>query len=907
MKRIVTWILLAALFWTGLSFPAESRAESDHPITLTIKCDPAPELEGAGTIPDLLFTIRNTGDEDYTIFNAKLSGGFENDRKEISDTEVTVLAGGSKEFHLTDVPVSEDQLDRQITYRLSWEEHKTLIDDITGEATFVSTPRETTATIMIERFTVPELTVTASCEKTTVRVDETFNVVYKIENDTAFDITGIRLYDSAQSKLTIPLPSGELSSGESMSVTVSYTMTSEDMTFEPCVEYLSHRREMTTTAEKKLTVEAISIDLLVETELRSATEEGTVLVVKVTNRGNRPITDIRVYDEINTQIEEPFILNPDEYHTVICTIRPAVSSDIVRTVHFHVTALDYFGEEIRIEDPGLYKVVPYLEPDSVRLVLSAVLQSPYYNEDGKLCASIQFIIRNNGDVKVHNVALTDLSLFGQIKTYDELLVGDTYLTQTYQLDGVKELRFQVTALDPAGEPCSSDIVRLDLSGLKDLADQKNHSVLVYTQNEYMQDIDSKYTGILRIATIIGLSVAALCAIVCIILYAVEIRIRGKLPGEFEDEMERVLRSTKRRAPKQLFTDAPTEQFGYVAPIKLRNYGELTEEEAKARRELYAKRLEETIRREGGKTADRPKTPAPERIDDDGTRVIPIVRRTAPEPKAVQASPAAKAPSGQKPAASAPDRASETVPGGTQVIPTARRTVQKTEKPSEAKHDGTRVIPTARPNPVPTAEPVLQTPEAPVVPPVIAEPDAEPVRIFEPRRSRPAPIPEPAAAPDPVGTVIARPPEQIHAEPIEKPEPEPEEAPDPVGTAIARPPEQPHAEPIEKPEPEPAGTPDPVGTVIARPPEQIQAEPIEKPEPEPAGTPDPVGTVVARPPEQIHAEPIEKPEPEPAAAPDPVGTVIARPPEHVLGPRRASEKMTPSRRPVVLHPIRRIGG
>ncbi len=915
MKRIVSMILLAALLFTGLSFPANSAAESDHPITLTITCDPAPELEGEGTIPDLLFTIRNTGSEDYTLYDAKLFGGYEDDEKDIGGDSFTVLAGSSKEFHLYDVPVSEEQLDREITYRLQWDEHETLIDDETGEATFLTHPRETTASITVERFVIPELTVTANCEKTYVRANDTFKVEYTISNDTAFDITGIRLYDPEQSMQAIPLPANELSSGDSMKATVEYTMGSEDMTFRPRIEYLSHRREMVTSAETVLSVEAVSVELQIETLLRSATDEGTVFAVKVTNRGNRPVTDIRVLDEINTQIEEPFNLGPDEDYTVICLIRPAVSSDIVRNVRFHVTATDYFGEQIRVDDTGTFKVVPYVEPDAVRLVLSAVLQSPYYNEDGKLCASIQFIIRNNGDVKVHDAILQELTLFGSVKTYDELLSGDTYLMKVYQLDGVKELRFQVTALDPAGEPCSTDIVRLDLSGLKELADQKNDAVLVYTQNEYMQDIDTRYTGILRIASIIGLSVAALCAILCIILYAVEIRIRSKLPAEFEDEMERLLRSTKRRTPKQLFTDTPTEQFGYVAPIKLRNYGELTEEEAKARRELYAKGLEENIRKEGGKTEVKPKPRVREHIDNDGTRVIPVVRKAASEP--------------QKP--SKPGDTPETVAFGTQVIPVVRRTApepkpdgtqvipteraKEPEKAPEPKPDGTQVIPVVRPQMTPMAEPV---PAVPIIPPEAGEPESEPIRIYEPRRSRPA-------TDNPPDTLCVS-PSFTQGGQEDAPERNPENAF--VGDDVLGVPPKPEPEPTSVPAveqennivgnddlgvpPKPDPEPVPETTLVPEPeplPEYIsepEPEPVAKSEPitQPEETDEHVVTGIARPHEPMQAEPTTEPEAE--SRPEPIAEPEPEPDRNAPGPRRAFEKPVPARRPAVLQPIRRIG-
>ena len=649
MKRTLIPILILALLIAGLSLPAASTAEDDHPITLTITCDPVPELEGAGTIPDLLFSIRNNGTEDYTLYNAKLSGGYEDETKILTE-EITILAGGTREFHLTDVPISDEQLDREIVYRLEWEQHETVIDEMTGDASFMKYPHETTASIRIERFVTPELSVSASCSKPYVRKDEAFTVTYTIRNDTAFDMTGLKLYDDDQGDKPIELPAGEISAGDSITVDVSYRMGAEDMNFEPRIEYIARHREMVTRAERALTVESVVVDISFTAEMRPATAEGTTFAVTVRNNGNRTVTNICVYDEINTPLDDPFSLGPEEFRTLLFTVMPAVSSDRVRSVHFHLTALDNLGAAIRIEDKQVFEVVPYITPNAVELKLYAVLQSPYYDKDGKLSASIQFIISNKSDVKIYRATLKELGIFGDVTSYQELRHGDTYFTQIYQLDGVNELRFRVEAYDPAGELCVSDTVRLDLSGLKELADRKQDPVYVYTQNVYLKDLDTKYSGVLRIASIIGLSVAALCAIVCIVLYAVEIRIRNDLPGEFEEDMERALRATKRRTEKQLFSDAPTEQFGYTAPIKLRNYGELTEEEAKARRELYARGLKESLRKESAQTPVRqePK-PEPQRIVSDGTRVIPVVRRPVtetvviprPKPAPVVEEPAAK--------------------------------------------------------------------------------------------------------------------------------------------------------------------------------------------------------------------------------------------------------------------------
>ena len=866
MKRIPILILCFALLLAGLSLPAVSVAEDDHPITLTITCDPVPELEGAGTIPDMLFTMRNTGTEDYTMYNVKLSGGYENDQKEISDDSVTILAGGTKEFHLTDVPIAEEQLDREITYRLEWEEHETVIDEMTGEAQFLKQARETTASITIERFVTPELSVSASTKTPSVHAKDTFKVTYTIRNDTAFDMTGLKLYDSESSTEPIQLKQDELSAGESISVKVTYEMGETDMTFEPRIEYIARRREMVTRAQQTLTVESVVVDLTISSEMRPATAEGTVFAVTVRNNGNRTVTDICVFDEIYTQIEDAFSLGPDEYRTLLYTVLPAVSSDRLRTVQFHVTAVDNLGSGIRVDDTEFYEVVPFITSDEVELHLYAVLQSPYYDKDKKLCASIQFIISNKSNVKIYRASLKELTLFGEVTSYSELRHGDTYFTQIYQLDGVNELRFRVDAYDPAGEQCSSDTVRLDLSGLKELADKKTDPVYVYTQNVYLKDLDAKYTDVLRIGVIVALIVAAVCAIVCVVLYAFEIRIRNELPGEFEEDMERAIRATKRRTEKQLFSDAPTEQFGYTAPIKLRNYGELTEEEAKARRELYEKRLRETLRKEATQAPAQPKPEAePVRIDIDGTRVMPVVRR--PKTVGIPAEPPVPVP--------------EPEPIFTPVVPDIP------EPEPEPEPIFTPVVPKPEPEPVPIITPVVPEPEPePIAENVIPEsaPEPEPEPIFTPVVPD-VPEPEPAPAPEP---------EAIFTPVVPQPEPEsmiapvipdvPTSEPEPIFMPAE--PDAPIPEPSPKSEPAPETEPEPIITPV------VPDVPAPEPEPEPV----PIFTPVI--------PDVTIPDPEPIVSAEPKRTGRRQP---VAGPRRMAEKETPAKRAVVLHPIRRMNG
>ena len=832
MKRILLLICTAAFLLTGILLPTGVVADGDHPITMTITCDPMPEIEGDGTIPSLLFTIRNESENDYLLENAKLSGGFEN-REMILDERITVPAGDKKEFELTDVPVTSDQLDTEIFYTLSWEETETIIDEETGDATFVTHHRESIASLLIERFVVPELSVFALCEDERVRADETFTVDYTIKNDTDFDMTGLKLCDPEQSMQSIALESNALMAGESVTVSVEYKMGTQDMRFKPRIEYIARRREMTTEAENTLTVESVTVDLKISVQPYPATAEGTDFVVTVKNAGNKTLTDIQLFDEINTAIDQPFDLAADQVKTIRCSVKPAVSSDRIRSVQFHVKAVDCFGVQFTVQDPEFYQVLPFVQYDDVHLTLTATVQSPFYDENKKLCAPIQFHIRYSGGVKIRNAVLTELTLFGKVVEYDELRNGDRYFTQTYQLDGIQELRFRIDAVDPAGQTCSSETIVVDVSGLREIADRKPDHIYVQTTNPYMQDLDAKYSGVLRTVLIIGLIVATVCAIICIVLYAVETKIRKKLPAEFEEDLERAMRSTKRRTEKQLFSDSPTERFGYTAPIKLRNYGELTEEEAKARREAYESGLRESMRREGLAPAAPPKPqPKPQRGENEGTRVLPVVK---PSP----AEPGPKNTTGrfEKPAPK-PERPAQQT----------GRIERSAPKPTES--DATRAVPVVKPQPA----------AVPVIPVVsrAAEPKHETGRTENPvqkperpaqqtgRIERPAPKPEerdatravpvvkPQPAAVPVIPVVSRTAEPKHETGrIEKPVQKPERPAQQTGR-IERPASKPaesdatRAVPVVKPQPAAV----PVIPAVSRTAEPIPDVPLRRPAPEP---------------------------------------------------------------------------
>lgn len=629
MKRRLILICIAILLLAGVQPVAGVFADADHPITMFIQIEPDPELETGGTVPDMLFTIRNSGKEDYTLEHAVLSGGYE-DRTLNLDAEITVLAGGTKEFHLTDVVIADEQLDTDVVYRLSWKETEYIDDEESGAQLAVVHDRETEARIRIERFIPPELTVSVKASAERVRAGENFTVTYTIINNTKYDMSGLRLYDPEQSMQSIGLTSTELIAGDSMRVEVTYPMGKKDMTFAPVIEYTVRQREQMTKTETPLTVESVVVELVIETEQYPPTNEGTTFAVTVRNNGNRAVTHIQLFDEINTAIEGPFDLAPEQSKVLFYTVPSAISSDKIRKIQFHVTAVDCLETVFSVTDPNTYEAVPYIDSEAVNLTLYVVLQRAYYDDNGKLCASIQCEIRNFSRVTLRNAKLTEQMIFGQLASYPELQNGETYFITNLQLDGVSALTFRVEAFDPAGKSYVTEAVSLDLSGLRALADQTDDPVYVTTNNPYFRNLAEKYGGILRIIAIALLLVAGVCAIICIVLYAVERRIKAKLPPEFEENMENAMQKAKRRMEPQIFHDAATEQFGYSVPIKLRSYGELTEEEAEARKREYRDKLDENLRTYSASPAavsKRRTTDDPQSTDPafSGTRIMPVTR------------------------------------------------------------------------------------------------------------------------------------------------------------------------------------------------------------------------------------------------------------------------------------------
>lgn len=582
-RAIAAGLALLFLGTLGLAYPSEAE---DHPIVLTVETAPDTELAEGGTVSYLTFTLENRSENAYTMYEAVLSGGFDGAERPLNDA-IEIEAHGKKEFTLQNVPVRDEQLDTDVIYTLTWQEYVYSEEDIpdpteeenepeteNGQSELIRTKieRTTNASVRIERFVPPELTLSVTAAQPAVTSGEPFVVTYKIENQTKYDMSSLVLTDPGAYEGPIALPGTDLMAGASISVPVEYTMGEEDMTFRPVLTYIAARRPTETQAKEPLTVGSVVIGVRIDVQQYPSNEEGTTFAITITNTGSRAMKNLQLYDEINTEIDRPFDLGPQQQKVVTFSVPSAYASGLIRTVRFHLSGLDYFNNSFSYIDANSYDCVPFITSDAVRLSLLANLTDAFYDENGKLCGTIQWEIRNYSDVRVTNAVLSELTLFGTVNTYDELQRGETFFVSTYQLDNVPELSFRLSAKDPLGQIYSTDTVVLNLEQLPTLAKRTDEQTLIYHSNAFLKELSDRIGNLFRNVLWVILGLAALFGIICLALRIAEYRITSSLPRESLLSI-RVPNAakTQQTAMDNVLAGSPAEQLGYVVPTKIR-YG-----------------------------------------------------------------------------------------------------------------------------------------------------------------------------------------------------------------------------------------------------------------------------------------------------------------------------------------------
>ncbi len=896
-------ILLAFLLTGALAFGAvRTKADPEHPIEMSILIDPETRLETDGSISYMTFTLANRSDRPYTMYDAHLNGGFDGEERTLNG-EITVAAGGTREFSLYDIPVSDEQLDTDITYVLTWTEilyepaptqdptavpatpEPTAEPDLaetaeqpgggaepateaptaepeaetpgTVEMVEVRHQRSAEATVRIERFVPPELSVSAVASADMVAAGETFTVTYRIANETKYDMSGLELTDPNVFSGTIPLPGTDLMAGATITVPVEYTMSENDMVFHPVIRYIAAQRETVTEAKETLTVGAVVIGMRIDVQQYPSNEEGTTFAITVSNTGNRLLRNVQLYDEINTPIESAFDLAAQQQKVLTFNVPSAYSAGLIRTVRFHLTGTDYFGESFTYTDPNSYDCIPFVASDAVRLSLLVTLTNAYYDENGKLCGEIQFEIRNYSDVRITNAVLTELTLFGTVVSYDELQRGETFHSVVYQLDNVPNLAFRMNAVDPSGQTYATETIGLDLSQLATLASRTVEQTILYNNNTYLKDLVAEIEPAVRSVLYVTALLVVISSIICLILWFLEFRVKSQIPEEGLLAEQTEEEKPKPKGMDHVLAGAPPEQFGYTAPAKLRYYGAST-----------ITSRQNTPPTGKSKGSEEPFAAIKSRIDAR-KKFDPVLNR--PQPNAAEAGLEEDIKVFVRPKRN----------------PALDAYLQKSEPSVWAKPDAETPADKAQPAEAPIPEP--ESAAAPIEPkPASApekpvEPMAEPVfAAEEPERSVRATEPEPASEPAfeteqafPDAFVIETDASETPKKPDLTPAAEPEPDAAPTAAAVAKP----FAVAVSAEEPRPELVSEPEGLVYAEP-EHAAAAAEREPEPA-ASAPEPgsIPVIAIAEPEPAAVSAAE-PEADTAAAPEPLS--VAKEPEIVPG-------------------------
>lgn len=613
-KNIRIWILLLILTLSALTGSVSATAETDVPVELTITVDPELKLEGAGIVDTITFTLSNTSDDSYTLYNAKLSGGYDGEERALNEI-ITIDAHSTREFSLSEIPVTDEQLDKEIIYVLAWDElvpdavQKNETDAIDGtendadasekpeteadafdvsnasedenalESPASSSEQNPTyrrrileASVKIDRFVTPELSVSVSVSQTAASAGDTISATYFIINDTKYDMTGISLTDKDVYEGSIPLPSTELMAGASITVPVEYTVSDIDLVFHPVVSFVAAQRQSESEAKETVTVESVVTGIRIDVEQYPSNEEGSTFAITVTNTGNRPLKNLQVYDEINTQIDKSFDLGPGQQKILMFNVPSAYSSGLVRNVRFRVTGKDYFNDTFSYTDVNSYECLPYVASDAVRLSVHADLKNAFYDENGKLCGEILIEIRNYSDVRIINAVLSETTLFGALENYAELQRGESYHTAVFQLDNIESLSFQLKASDQTGKTYYADSDPLNLDQLASFAASSTGQTVIQHSNTFLKTLSEKVFAIARHTALIILALILISSVLCLVLWFFESMMKSKIP---KDSLLSIVVPKSASESKQETVDplagSPAEQLGYTAPAKLR-YG-----------------------------------------------------------------------------------------------------------------------------------------------------------------------------------------------------------------------------------------------------------------------------------------------------------------------------------------------
>lgn len=585
MKRILVLSLtiLYLAFALGLGSTV-SLASNTHGINLSITVDPEAEMSVGGVISWLRFDISNASSQQYTLNEPTISCAAISLINDLPE-QVSISAGAAREFLLNNINIPDSALGQPLTFILAWTDISYSVGDIYQQNP-IRTPQSAEATVTIERFVDPIISISSSCQTEMAKPTDKVELVYTLENTTKFDMYNLALFDPQISAAAIPLTTTTLLAGTSLTMSYEAEMQETDLISKPYVTYTVRNNPVRTEAALAVQVTCAIVRLEMSVQTFPATTEGKEFAITVSNTGTQPITHIQLYDEINTLVDQPFDLEAGQSKSITHVVPTALSASQQRYISFHAVGIDCFNAEYIYNDNTSYEIIPYIDSTQVDISMTAKLDLYYAqgSTDGNN-ATVSFEITNNSQVPIFDATITELYHFADqpIASFSQLNAGVTAFSYDFKLhESIDSLAFVLNAVDSSGAVRSTAIVVLDLSSIDLISttpDPFEGGATIGGQYD-----TSKITNAIRTAAIIIAITIAIGLIIILILYLVEKKQRPliDLDGPLNHTTSRIHSGEIQLEQEQQGSNMalqpedddvlPFDNLGYVAPTKLRYHG-----------------------------------------------------------------------------------------------------------------------------------------------------------------------------------------------------------------------------------------------------------------------------------------------------------------------------------------------
>lgn len=515
-KALSILLILIATLALGVTINSAS-ADNMHGISLLATVDPEAELAEGGDLSYIRFDVSNHSNVNYTLNNVSIACDSINFVTDVSEL-ITITAQTTREFYIEHINIPDSALDKSLLFELRW-------DDITYSAEDplhqypIKTPQSAEAKVTVERFLEPIITLNCTTAVEMARPNDSITFEYKLENTTKFDMYNLVLYDPGVADAPIELPDTTLMSGASLTATYQAQMDRQDLKSNSSVTYTVRNKPVQTISQSNPTVTCAIVELAMSIQSLPTTSEGNEFSITVTNMGTQPITNIQVYDEINSKIGDSFDLDVLQSKTISYVAKAALSSNTIRYISFKAVGTDCFLEPYLYEDKTSYPIIPYVDPSLINITLSAVLE---FAGGDYSTATVRFEIDNASQIPISDARLVETSNpTVPIASFVQLSSGITAFSYDYKLNtGVAGLSFVLTATDPSGAPCSTNTIYLDLSPL--FEQQPNVDIPVTDSVTIGGQYDMSHIADIVKTILITVCIVAFLGLVTVgVLYAIE--------------------------------------------------------------------------------------------------------------------------------------------------------------------------------------------------------------------------------------------------------------------------------------------------------------------------------------------------------------------------------------------------